>query len=98
MKQYEYNVLTNRFPLKEELLNEVGKEGWELVSHTYTNKEGLTGWEHIYIFKREKEKVSTQEISAIEDKIKAIDEEIKEREQEIANAILRHKVWTRQVG
>lgn len=38
---------------------------------------------------------STQEISAIEDKIKAIDKEIKEKEQEIANAILRHKVWTR---
>ena len=54
MKQYEYNVITNRFPLKEELLNEVGKEGWELASHTYTDKEGLTGWEHIYTFKREK--------------------------------------------
>ena len=54
MKQYEYNVITNRFPLKEELLNEVGKEGWELASHTYTDKEGFTGWEHIYIFKREK--------------------------------------------
>jgi len=42
--------------------------------------------------------VSPQDTPAIEDKIKAIDKEIKEREKYIADAILRHKVWTGQIG
>ena len=51
MKQYEYNVIANLYYLKEELLNRVGKDGWELVSHTYTGE--LIG-KHTYTFKREK--------------------------------------------
>ena len=53
MKQYEYNVLTNRYHIKEEVLNLLGKKGWELVSHTYTDKSQSIEDEHIYIFKRE---------------------------------------------
>lgn len=53
MKQYEYNVLTNRYHVKEEVLNLLGKEGWELISHTYTDKSQSIEDEHIYIFKRE---------------------------------------------
>jgi hypothetical protein len=54
MKQYEYNVLTNRYHIKEEVLNLLGKEGWELVSHTYTDKSKSIEDEHVYTFKREK--------------------------------------------
>jgi hypothetical protein len=54
MKQYEYNVLTNRYHIKEEVLNLLGKEGWELVSHTYTDKSQSIEDEHVYTFKREK--------------------------------------------
>jgi len=92
MKQYEYNAIHNSTFLGDALLNKLGKEGWELASHAYNSNT----CDHFYTFKREK--VSTQDISAIEDKIKAINKEIKEREQEIANAILRHKVWTGQIG
>jgi hypothetical protein len=46
----------------------------------------------------ENKKVSPQDPPAIEDRLTAIDKEIKEREEEIANAILRHKVWTGQIG
>jgi hypothetical protein len=53
MKQYEYNVLTNRYHIKEEVLNLLGKEGWELVSHTYTDKSQSIEDEHVYTFKRE---------------------------------------------
>jgi hypothetical protein len=95
MKQYEYNVITNETFLNERLLNKLGMEGWSLSSHTYSHFPH-TPDRHVYTFKREK--VSPQDTPAIEDRIKAIDKEIKEREQEIANAILRHKVWTRQIG
>jgi hypothetical protein len=54
MKQYEYNVLTNRYHIKEEVLNLLGKKGWELVSHTYTDKSQSIEDEHVYTFKREK--------------------------------------------
>ena len=46
----------------------------------------------------ESKKGSPQDTPAIEDRLKTINKEIKEREEEIANAILRHKVWTGQVG
>ncbi len=93
MKQYEYYTLTNDTYLGEKILNKLGEAGWELITHAYQQTV-----HHVYTFKREKEKASPQDISAIEDKIKDIEREIKKREQEIANAILRHKVWTRQVG
>jgi len=54
--------------------------------------------EEYYEWLESKNKTKTQDISAIEDKIKAIDKEIKQRETEIANAILKHKVWTGQIG
>ena len=54
MKQYEYNVITNRYSLIADVLNILGKEGWELVSHTYTDKSQSIGDEHVYTFKREK--------------------------------------------
>lgn len=95
MKQYEYNVITNETFLNERLLNKLGMEGWSLTSHTYTHFPH-TPDRHVYTFKREK--VSTQDTSAIEDSLKAIGKEIKEREEYIANAILRHKVWTGQIG
>jgi len=44
------------------------------------------------------QRVSSQNTPAIEDRLKDIGKEIKEREEAIANAILRHKVWTGQIG
>lgn len=41
---------------------------------------------------------SPQDTPAIEDIRKALDKEIKEREEKLADAILRHKVWTGQIG
>ena len=52
MKQYEYDVIANVYYLTEEFLNALGKEGWELISHTYTGEP--IGTRHVYTFKREK--------------------------------------------
>lgn len=47
MKKYEYKVIDTPNLCKEKILNDIGKEGWELVNLT---KEGLV---YYYIFKRE---------------------------------------------
>ena len=54
--------------------------------------------EEYYEWLESKNKTSTQDTPAIEDRLKDIDKEIKEREKYIADAILRHKVWTGQIG
>jgi flagellar motility protein MotE (MotC chaperone) len=54
--------------------------------------------ERYYEWLENKDKTKTQALPDVEERIKAIDKEIKEREKEIADAILRHKVWTGQIG
>ena len=57
MKKFEYKKITGN--LEEEDLNELGLEGWELVSHTttqytkYGEKIKDCNYGHIYFFKRE---------------------------------------------
>ena len=53
--KYEYNAIKNTTPLGDKMLNRLGEEGWELVSHVYDS----TTLDHYYTFKREK--VSTQD-------------------------------------
>lgn len=50
MKRYEYNAINNPTPLGDRLLNKLGEEGWELVSHAYDS----IAFNHYYTFKREK--------------------------------------------
>jgi hypothetical protein len=54
--------------------------------------------ERYYEWLENKDKTKTQALPDVEERIKAIDKGIKEREKEIADAILRHKVWTGQIG
>lgn len=44
MKRYEYIIITDNTDTPEEMLNILGKSGWELVSCNFAGK---------YIFKRE---------------------------------------------
>jgi len=92
MKQYEYNVLTNRYHIKEEVLNLLGKEGWELISHTYTDKSKSIEDEHVYTFKRELEEKIDPTIAATADfldKEKSNFDRILEREM---------KAFARKIG
>jgi hypothetical protein len=50
MKKYEYKTVSHISELPEPYLNELGEEGWELVSYGVTDVE----IQHRYIFKREK--------------------------------------------
>lgn len=50
MKKYEYKTIAHTQELPEPYLNELGEEGWELVSYGVTDVE----IQHRYIFKREK--------------------------------------------
>jgi hypothetical protein len=50
MKKYEYKVINHTQELPEPYLNELGEEGWELVSLVATEVE----IKYIYVFKREK--------------------------------------------
>jgi hypothetical protein len=50
MKKYEYKVVNHTQELPESYLNELGEEGWELVSYNVTEVE----IQHRYAFKREK--------------------------------------------
>ena len=81
--KYEYNAIKNTTPLVgDRMLNKLGEEGWELVSHAY---DPIT-LDHFYTFKREK--VSTQDTPAIEDTIKNLDNRIKELEKKRSNSIM----------
>ena len=51
MKQYEYDVITNSKYLNSEFLSGRGKQGWDLVSHTFMSDVTVP---HVYTFKREK--------------------------------------------
>lgn len=51
MKQYEYKTISDPTALKEQELNTLGTEGWELVSFTQPSGEG---GDYEYVFKREK--------------------------------------------
>lgn len=53
--KFEYNAINNPTFLGDRLLNKLGEEGWELVSHAYNSNT----CDHFYTFKREK--VSTQD-------------------------------------
>lgn len=50
MKKYEYNAVYNPKFLGDALLNRLGEQGWELVSHAYNSNT----CDHFYTFKREK--------------------------------------------
>lgn len=48
--KYEYNAINNPTFLGDRLLNKLGEDGWELVSHAYNSNT----CDHFYTFKREK--------------------------------------------
>jgi hypothetical protein len=48
--KYEYNAINNPQFLGDRLLNKLGEDGWELVSHAYNSNN----CDHFYTFKREK--------------------------------------------
>jgi len=48
--KYEYYVITNSTYLGDKLLNKLGEEGWELVTHMHQDMVVS----HVYTFKREK--------------------------------------------
>ena len=48
--KYEYNAVYNPKFLGDALLNRLGEQGWELVSHAYNSNT----CDHFYTFKREK--------------------------------------------
>lgn len=50
MKKYEYKAINHVNELPETYLNELGEEGWDLVSYMVTELDG----QHRYIFKKEK--------------------------------------------
>ena len=50
MIKYEYNAINNPKFLGDRLLNKLGENGWELVSHAYNSNT----CDHFYTFKREK--------------------------------------------
>lgn len=49
MKKWEYNCFYEQ--ISRQNLNNLGSEGWELVSHSATSNLGMTS--HYYVFKRE---------------------------------------------
>ena len=53
MTQYEYYTLTNATYLGARLLDTLGKEGWELITHVYDSNCQLSN-RHVYTFKRVK--------------------------------------------
>jgi hypothetical protein len=53
MIKYEYNAINNPQFLGDRLLNRLGENGWELVSHAYNSNT----CDHFYTFKREKMEV-----------------------------------------
>ena len=50
MIKYEYNAINNPKFLGDRLLNKLGENGWELVSHAYNSNT----CDHFYTFKRVK--------------------------------------------
>lgn len=50
MIKYEYNAINNPQFLGDRLLNKLGEDGWELVSHAYNSNT----CDHFYTFKRVK--------------------------------------------
>ena len=50
MKKYEYKTIAHTQELPEPYLNELGEEGWELVSYVITEVD----IQHRYVFKKEK--------------------------------------------
>ena len=50
MIKYEYNAINNPQFLGDRLLNKLGENGWELVSHAYNSNT----CDHFYTFKRVK--------------------------------------------
>ena len=53
MTQYEYYVLTNATYIGVKLLDALGTEGWELITHLYDSNCPLSN-SHVYTFKRVK--------------------------------------------
>ena len=76
MKQYEYNAINNPTFLGDRLLNKLGDEGWELVSHACDS----TTLNHFYTFKREKVEVREEEPGWSDSMMEHLDREEKESE------------------
>lgn len=80
MTKYEYDVIANVYYLKEEFLNTLGKEGWELISHTYTGEP--LGTKHVYTFKREViEEVDKGDLSRYNEALSTLAKMKEEREE-----------------
>lgn len=57
MKQYEYKVVKHHYFIGGDFLNDLGKEGWELIGIIY-DKHGSN--DNIFYFKREINKESNK--------------------------------------
>ena len=73
MKKYEYNAVYNPKFLGDALLNRLGEQGWELVSHAYNSNT----CDHFYTFKREK---IEEEPGWVDPMMEMLDREEKESE------------------
>ena len=73
MIKYEYNAINNPKFLGDRLLNKLGENGWELVSHAYNSNT----CDHFYTFKRVKVE---EEPGWVDPMIEHLDREEKESE------------------
>lgn len=71
--KYEYNTINNPTFLGDRLLNKLGDEGWELITHAYNSNT----CDHFYTFKRVK---IEKEPEWIDPMIEHLDREEKESE------------------
>ena len=81
--KYEYNAIQNSTFLKDSILNKLGEEGWELITHAY-NPDTC---DHFYTFKRKKVspqdtpvyRIKEDKIDDLMDTLHRIDETPEER-------------------
>ena len=71
--KYEYNTINNPTFLGDRLLNKLGDEGWELITHAYNSNT----CDHFYTFKRVKVE---EEPGWVDPMIEHLDREEKESE------------------
>jgi len=78
--KYEYNAINNPRFLGDRLLNKLGEDGWELVSHAYSSNTG----DHFYTFKRGKIEIQ-EEPGWVDPMMEMLDKEEKESEWQKKN-------------